>query len=77
MDFKAAGGVGPAVKGLALLLVGPAFQLVSKQLSGRTNDGLPLGPQLVGQCGADGLVLRVAATIEALAPWSDHRPKEE
>jgi Asp-tRNA(Asn)/Glu-tRNA(Gln) amidotransferase A subunit family amidase len=39
-------------------------------------DGLPLGLQLVGRRGADGLVLRVAAAIEALAPWSDRRPKE-
>jgi Asp-tRNA(Asn)/Glu-tRNA(Gln) amidotransferase A subunit family amidase len=43
---------------------------------GWTNDGLPLGLQLVGRRGADGLVLRVAAAIEALAPWSDRRPKE-
>jgi aspartyl-tRNA(Asn)/glutamyl-tRNA(Gln) amidotransferase subunit A len=44
---------------------------------GWTKDGLPLGLQLVGRRGADGLVLRVAAAIEALAPWSDRRPKEE
>jgi aspartyl-tRNA(Asn)/glutamyl-tRNA(Gln) amidotransferase subunit A len=44
---------------------------------GWTTDGLPLGLQLVGRRGADCLVLRVAAAIEALAPWSDRRPKEE
>ena len=44
---------------------------------GWTKDGLPLGLQLVGRRGADGLLLRVAAAIEAQAPWSDHRPKEE
>jgi Asp-tRNA(Asn)/Glu-tRNA(Gln) amidotransferase A subunit family amidase len=44
---------------------------------GWTKDGLPLGLQLVGRRGADCLVLRVAAAIEALAPWSDRRPKEE
>jgi Asp-tRNA(Asn)/Glu-tRNA(Gln) amidotransferase A subunit family amidase len=41
---------------------------------GWTNDGLPLGLQLVGRRGADGLVLRVAAAIEALTPWSGRRP---
>jgi Asp-tRNA(Asn)/Glu-tRNA(Gln) amidotransferase A subunit family amidase len=44
---------------------------------GWTKDGLPLGLQLVGRRGADCLVLRVAAAIEALAPWTDRRPKEE
>jgi Asp-tRNA(Asn)/Glu-tRNA(Gln) amidotransferase A subunit family amidase len=43
---------------------------------GWTNDGLPLGLQLVGRRGADGLILRVAAAIEAQARWSDRRPKE-
>jgi aspartyl-tRNA(Asn)/glutamyl-tRNA(Gln) amidotransferase subunit A len=42
---------------------------------GWTNDGLPLGLQLVGRRGADGLVLRVAAAIEAQAPWSHRRPE--
>jgi len=41
---------------------------------GWTKDGLPLGLQLVGRRGADGLILRVAAAIEALAPWSGRRP---
>jgi aspartyl-tRNA(Asn)/glutamyl-tRNA(Gln) amidotransferase subunit A len=41
---------------------------------GWTEDGLPLGLQLVGRRGADGQVLRVAAAIEALAPWSGRRP---
>jgi len=44
---------------------------------GWTKDGLPLGLQLVGRRGADCLLLRVASAIEALAPWSDRRPKEE
>jgi Asp-tRNA(Asn)/Glu-tRNA(Gln) amidotransferase A subunit family amidase len=42
---------------------------------GWTKDGLPLGLQLVGRRGADGLILRVAAGIEEQAPWSDRRPK--
>jgi Asp-tRNA(Asn)/Glu-tRNA(Gln) amidotransferase A subunit family amidase len=41
---------------------------------GWTADGLPLGLQLVGRRGADTLVLRVAAAVEALAPWSQRRP---
>jgi Asp-tRNA(Asn)/Glu-tRNA(Gln) amidotransferase A subunit family amidase len=41
---------------------------------GWTKEGLPLGLQLVGRRGADGLVLRVAAAIEAAAPWSNRRP---
>lgn len=43
---------------------------------GWTKEGLPLGLQFVGRRGADGLILRVAAAVEALAPWSDRRPKE-
>jgi Asp-tRNA(Asn)/Glu-tRNA(Gln) amidotransferase A subunit family amidase len=43
---------------------------------GWTKEGLPMGLQLVGRRGADGLILRVAAAIEAQAPWSDRRPKE-
>jgi aspartyl-tRNA(Asn)/glutamyl-tRNA(Gln) amidotransferase subunit A len=41
---------------------------------GWTADGLPLGLQLVGRRGADGLVLRVAAALEAAKGWSDRRP---
>jgi Asp-tRNA(Asn)/Glu-tRNA(Gln) amidotransferase A subunit family amidase len=41
---------------------------------GWTNDGLPLGLQLVGRRGNDNLILRVAAAIEAQASWSDRRP---
>jgi Asp-tRNA(Asn)/Glu-tRNA(Gln) amidotransferase A subunit family amidase len=41
---------------------------------GWTKERLPLGLQLVGRRGADGLLLRVAAAIEVLAPWSDRRP---
>jgi Asp-tRNA(Asn)/Glu-tRNA(Gln) amidotransferase A subunit family amidase len=41
---------------------------------GWTKDGLPLGLQLVGRRGADGLILRVAAAIEEQAPWSGRHP---
>jgi Asp-tRNA(Asn)/Glu-tRNA(Gln) amidotransferase A subunit family amidase len=43
---------------------------------GWTKEGLPLGLQLAGRRGADALVLRVAAAVEALAPWSDRRPPD-
>jgi Asp-tRNA(Asn)/Glu-tRNA(Gln) amidotransferase A subunit family amidase len=43
---------------------------------GWTKEGLPLGLQLVGRRGADGLILRVAAAIEAQCSWSARRPKE-
>ena len=43
---------------------------------GWTAEGLPMGLQLAGRRGDDGLVLRVAAAIEALAPWSHRRPPE-
>jgi Asp-tRNA(Asn)/Glu-tRNA(Gln) amidotransferase A subunit family amidase len=41
---------------------------------GWTKDGLPLGLQIVGRRGADGLVLRVAAAIEGIGPWDDQHP---
>jgi Asp-tRNA(Asn)/Glu-tRNA(Gln) amidotransferase A subunit family amidase len=34
-----------------------------------TDDGLPLGVQLVGRLGADGLLLQVAAQLEEARPW--------
>lgn len=39
-----------------------------------TEDGLPLGLQIVGRRGADGLVLRVAAAIEGSRREDDRRP---
>ena len=43
---------------------------------GWTDDAppLPLGLQLVGRRGADGLVLRVAAAVEQQSPWASRRP---
>ena len=37
--------------------------------------GLPIGIQLVGRCGADELLLRVAAAFERAMPWAGRRPR--
>jgi amidase len=39
-----------------------------------TPDGLPVGVQLVADMGREDVVIRVAAQLEAAAPWSSRRP---
>src|SRR5262249_37269216 len=89
MDFKGEGEVETLVNRLAFLFVGPCFpadlqgierSAMSAEKVLRRNDPLRRSPQdarLVGRRGAGCLVLRVAAAVEALAPWFDRRPKEE
>jgi aspartyl-tRNA(Asn)/glutamyl-tRNA(Gln) amidotransferase subunit A len=44
--------------------------------AGWTASGLPVGLQIVGRRLEDALVLRAAATFEALRPWASRRPPE-
>ncbi len=44
--------------------------------AGWTASGLPVGLQIVGRRLEDSLVLRAAATFEALRPWAARRPRE-
>ena len=48
----------------------PALSLPLHQ----TDDGLPIGVQLVAAMGREDLLLRVAAQLEARVPWSGRRP---
>jgi aspartyl-tRNA(Asn)/glutamyl-tRNA(Gln) amidotransferase subunit A len=42
--------------------------------AGFTQDGLPIGLQIVGRRLDDALVLRASAAYEAAAPWRDRWP---
>jgi amidase len=41
---------------------------------GMTDDGLPMGVQLVAPQGREDMLIRVAAQVEEAAPWVDRRP---
>jgi len=41
---------------------------------GRSDDGLPIGMQLVGRHGEEATLLALAAQLEGELRWSDHRP---
>jgi aspartyl-tRNA(Asn)/glutamyl-tRNA(Gln) amidotransferase subunit A len=42
--------------------------------AGWSNEGLPVGLQIVGPRFGDGLVLRASAAFEEASPWADRRP---
>jgi amidase len=39
-----------------------------------SEDGLPIGAQIIGPPAGDALLLSLAAQIEASWPWADRRP---
>lgn len=39
-----------------------------------TDDGLPVGVQLIGPPAGDALLFRLSAQLEAAKPWADRRP---
>ena len=41
---------------------------------GFTDDGLPIGLQIVGRMHEDQAVLQAVAAFERIAPWADRRP---
>ena len=42
--------------------------------AGVTDDGLPVGLQIIGRRNADRTVLAASAAFEAACPWSGRRP---
>ena len=40
-----------------------------------TDDGLPMGVQLVAPQGREDVLIRVASQIEEAQPWADRRPR--
>jgi len=44
--------------------------------AGWTEDGLPVGLQIVGRRHADRTVLAAAAAFEAAMPWRERRPPQ-
>lgn len=44
--------------------------------TGFTSEGLPIGVQLVGRPADEATLIALAAQLEAVAPWSQHRPDQ-
>jgi Asp-tRNA(Asn)/Glu-tRNA(Gln) amidotransferase A subunit family amidase len=68
----------PIANPYEILLLTYAFNLTGQPAisvpAGWTDDGLPIGLQIVGGWRADALVLRAAAAFEAASPWAHRRP---
>jgi Asp-tRNA(Asn)/Glu-tRNA(Gln) amidotransferase A subunit family amidase len=64
-----------------ILLLTYAFNLTGQPAisvpAGWTDDGLPIGLQIVGGWRADALVLRAAAAFEKASPWAQRQPPLE
>jgi Asp-tRNA(Asn)/Glu-tRNA(Gln) amidotransferase A subunit family amidase len=62
----------------AWIVMTPLFNLTGQPAAtvpcGFTNDGLPIGLQIVGRRFAEGTVLRASAVFEAVRPWAHKRP---
>ena len=42
--------------------------------AGFTSDGLPIGVQLMGPANSEGMLISLAAELEALGGWADRQP---
>ncbi len=49
-------------------------QPVTSQLLHRSDEGLPIGIQLVGAYGHEDVLVRSASQLEAACPWSEQLP---
>jgi aspartyl-tRNA(Asn)/glutamyl-tRNA(Gln) amidotransferase subunit A len=64
----------PAFQWLSFTLPNMTGQTAATVPAGWTEDGLPVGLQLVGRHLSDETVLRAAAAFEEASPWRDRWP---
>jgi aspartyl-tRNA(Asn)/glutamyl-tRNA(Gln) amidotransferase subunit A len=69
---------GQAVDRRAWIAMTPLFNLTGQPAAtvpcGFTNEGLPIGLQIVGRRFDEATVLRASAAFEAIRPWAQRRP---